>query len=323
MPRHGEEGKGSLRFRTALAALLLFAGAGAAYSELFVADFNGDGKPDVLMSSSTAPDGFVVLLNQGEWGGKVTFQKIMPDVKSPSAGAVPPASAYPPPAQTPAASTMPWQIHSERMESPPRQAPAVNEERPRAVELPPAPKPSVLPPPPPSISSTAPKLKPIGGAAPSVKSEKGSPVPVAPKKEWSAAPAQEPAAARSIPASGRKVALFNYKDKTAGSQFAWLERGISNILKFDVIEIKTVQMIDRERTDVTFDPAWFRDSGLAADIIITGEFQEAADRLIVTTWFISSSMAGLREFKVEGDRADIFSLIEKVGAQLKQELTSL
>ena len=127
----------------------------------------------------------------------------------------------------------------------------------------------------------------------------------------------------SMSSTGRRVWLFNYKDKTAGSQFAWLERGISNILKFDVGEVKTVQMIDRDRTDVTFDPAWFRDSGLAADIIVTGEFEEAGERLIVTTWFLSPSMASLREFKVEGDRADIFSLIEKVGAQLKQELSSL
>ena len=136
-------------------------------------------------------------------------------------------------------------------------------------------------------------------------------------------PAAETPPAQNWALGSRRAALFNYKDKTSGSQFAWLERGIANILKFDVLEVKTVQMVDRERTDLTFDPAWFRSSGLAADIIITGEFEEAADRLIVTTWFLTPSMASIREFKVEGDRSDIFSLIEKVGSRLKQELSSL
>lgn len=121
----------------------------------------------------------------------------------------------------------------------------------------------------------------------------------------------------------RKTALFNYKDKTSGSQFAWLERGIANILKFDVLEVKTIQMVDRERTDVTFDPAWYRDSGVQADLIITGQFVEAGAMLKVTTWFLNPSMSSVREFEVEGDRADIFSLIEKVGIRLKQELSSL
>lgn len=117
--------------------------------------------------------------------------------------------------------------------------------------------------------------------------------------------------------------MFNFKDKTTGSQFTWLERGIANILKFDILEVKSVQLEDRERTDVTFDPAWFRDSGLMSDVVITGEVEEAGERLAVTTWFLSPSMSAMREFKVEGDRSDIFSLIEKVGARLKQELSAL
>ncbi|MBI4177860.1 hypothetical protein HY522_00355 [bacterium] len=119
------------------------------------------------------------------------------------------------------------------------------------------------------------------------------------------------------------MALFNYKDKTAGGQFAWLERGIANILKFDVIEVKSIQLVDREQTDVTFDPAWYRDRGLTADLIITGEFSEAGPQLKVTTWFLSPTMASVGQFEIEGDRADIFSLIEKVGLRLKQELSSL
>lgn len=124
----------------------------------------------------------------------------------------------------------------------------------------------------------------------------------------------------------RRAALFNYKDKTSGAQFSWLERGIANILKFDVIEVKTIQMVDRERTDVTFDPAWFKDAPddvRSADLIITGEFAESGAQLKVTTRFLSPTMATVREFEVEGDRADIFSLIEKVGMRLKQELSSL
>lgn len=143
--------------------------------------------------------------------------------------------------------------------------------------------------------------------------------------DWkpTAPPTPEPPATKTWAAGGRKTALFNYKDKTSGGQFGWLERGIANILKFDVLEVKSIQMIDRERTDLTFDPAWFRNSGLAADVIVTGEFEEAGDRLIVSTWFLTPTMSALREFKIEGDRADIFSLIEKVGARLKQELSSL
>lgn len=264
--------------------------ASPAFSELFVADFNNDGKPDVLISSAASPEGFVVLLNQGEIDGKVTFRKVSPDVKSmPAYVALP---TYPSAATAPNPNSA-WQQ--------PAPAPA----------QPPAPaKPAILPPPAPSISSGAPKLKVIGAPAARPESEWKPSTPAAPTpKGWTP--------------GGRNVALFNYKDKTAGSQFAWLERGIANILKFDVIEVKSIQLVDRERTDVTFDPAWVRDAQLAADVYITGEFEEAAERLIVTTWFLSPSMSSMREFKIEGDRADIFSLIEKVGTRLKQELSSL
>ncbi len=134
-----------------------------------------------------------------------------------------------------------------------------------------------------------------------------------------------PAAAPTvgIPGGMKRTALFNYKDKTSGSQFAWLERGIANILKFDVLEVKNIQLIDREKTDKTFDPATYQATGPMADLIISGEFEEAGERLVVTTWFLTPNMATVREFRVEGDRNDIFSLIEKVGAKLKQELSAL
>ena len=305
------------------AALVMWVAAAPVSAELFVADFNGDGKPDVLMSSPSAPDGFVVLLNQGEWGGKIQFQKVMPDVKtagmSMERAAPAPAS---PSGWAPTAPAASWPAATTPSASWPGQTPAA----------PATPKPAITPPPAPSISSSAPRLKPLGGstsapaparATPAAAPRSDKPMAAEPAKpDWKpAAPEAQPA--KSWSAGGRKVALFNYKDKTAGAQFAWLERGIANILKFDIIEVKSVQMLDRDRTDVTFDPAWFKDSGLAADLIITGEFQEAGERLIVTTWFLSPSMSALREFKVEGDRADIFSLIEKVGSQLKQELSSL
>lgn len=272
--------------------------AGPACSELFVADFNNDGKPDVLMSSAASPEGFVVLLNQGEIDGKVTFRKVSPDVKSvPAYVALP---TYPSAATAPNPNSA-WQ------------QPAPAPSQPQAA----AAKPAILPPPAPSISSGTPKLKVIGAPA-----ARPTAPAAAPESEWKPSTPAAPTPKGWTP-GGRNVALFNYKDKTAGSQFAWLERGIANILKFDVIEVKSVQMVDRERTDVTFDPAWVRDAQLAADVYITGEFEEAAERLIVTTWFLSPSMSSMREFKIEGDRADIFSLIEKVGTRLKQELSSL
>lgn len=298
----------------------------SASSELFVADFNGDGKPDVLVSSATAPEGFVVLINQGESDGKVSFKKVSPDIKSSAMMAALPtmSSSAPdmpksqfPTASMPASTTTwtppvpaasnpntSWQPVSSPVTQPPVQTPA-----------PAPPKPAMLPPPPaPSISSGVPKLKPLGTPMPA---QAETPPPT--KHVISA----EPPTAKAMPAGVRNVALFNYKDKTSGSQFSWLERGIANILKFDVIEVKSIQLVDRERTDVTFDPAWVREAGLTADLYITGEFEEAAERLIVTTWFLTPSMSSVREFKVEGDRADIFSLIEKVGARLKQELSSL
>ncbi len=344
------------RIRGAGMVLMVALWAGPAASDLFVADFNGDGKPDVLMSSPSAPDGFLVLINQGEWDGKISFKKTWPDVKSAGASAAPspamtstplwtaassagshsgaaagaaapstpdwsvsppPDWSAPPPA--PAAGPSSWEPPAATASAPAASWPAAAQDQPAAPA-----KPMIQPPP--AISSSTPRIKPVGAAprvppAPVRMTEKNRTAPDA-RADWKPAGSQAASQAKAMSTGTRRVAMFNYKDKTSGSQFAWLERGIANILKFDVMEVKSVQLIDREKTDVTFDPAWYRNSGMEADILITGEFEEVADRLMVRTWFLSPSMAATREFKVEGDRADIFSLIEKIGARLKQELAS-
>lgn len=318
--------------------LTIFFALGSA-AEVFVADFNNDGMPDILIAEGSMASNFTLLLNEGAGMDGVKFRKTS---VMPMSGTMMPVAAGQtagmPKAYDRQEARRPYYMNQQNTPTTPQPEKAMP---PSGVQTPMSP-PALKP-----ISAGSPQLKPAGGWGGTQTGQAGTKMDAmgAPMEQpgqmmsgtgGSMKPAggwgmQEPLSAPATPApmpptgGPGSVAVYNFQDMNNGDNLQWLEAGIANILKFDVLELKNVRLTERERTSTAFNAEDYVKSGINASYVVTGMFKREADRLKIMTKIINGAdgKTVIREYEVEGDPADVFSVIEKVGIQLKRELTSL
>ncbi len=123
-----------------------------------------------------------------------------------------------------------------------------------------------------------------------------------------------------------KTALFDYE--TDQTNLKWLERGISNILKFDVLEVKKFALIDRSQTCQRYSDTLLKENKGVIDLAISGKIYQDGSNMVVETILhpvnkFFRAAGDTISFKTAGDPADMFSLIEKTGYELKTMLKNI